>query len=1008
MINPTLKDFMINYLQTEYARFSELLNKYYEHVERCYNEFLITTNERNQHLKVLNELIKTMNNIYNEEIKQFKCKEIIDQEVNDNDDSINNCAKHDTNNNDQLDDKELNTLIENNNKNYTNELINMMGLYESLNIKKLYGININNFEEIKDKLIQISNTIGFFNVDTALDLIIGKNYKMMFNGKDIKFNNKLYIVSKFFIPLSFEKRESNNENLDIKCSISLLDYEVLLDNNYELTINLPFRNLNLIFKGYFINDPINILIRTSQICKPFIYDRKKKIGDYVSTKIKYINDKFKNVYIKNLTIGELISFEKNKFIEKMENDYDKYLKLSKLPFKNLMQEFLNDNSTIKTQFHIIKLFLIGNTEENINMAGLLFGLTKDKKYGNDFLSNIIYKNLNYLSQTKLRKSSISIKAELDKLKNMTSDDIDIKKQIASCTNMPQYVKKIAMDKFDEMKSGSSEYYKQKVYLDILLNYPWPSLSNDDNDLFKSIGSDLGESRKFLDNLKSSLDDKVYGHDECKLVIQKLIGKWLTNPKSSGKAIGLEGPPGVGKTMIAKALGDALSIPFTQINLGGMEDRCILGGHSYTYSAAQPGLIIRKMVEAGKSRCIMYFDELDKACTKHGINEIFNVLIHVTDPNTNTQFSDAFFNEVTFRLDKVLFVFSYNDRNKIDKILLDRMEKIEVKPYSVSDKLSIVKNFLIKEISLDVGMNPNYVQFEDNDIEYLIDYYTFEAGVRELKRKLESIYLKLNLDRIYKKGIFENENPSNIVIQKHQIDLYLNKPNLNIKKIHNTDDIGIINGLYATTSGSGGIIPILIYPNFLGNKNKFVLKITGSQGKVMKESVSFAFTTAMNLIKHEFRQLFLDNFPFGLHIHTPDGATPKDGPSAGSAFTTAFISRILNKKIRKDVAMTGEIEMNGKVTAIGGLEYKLKGAQKAGVKIVFVPLENKDDLDKIYIKDKSIQKELQIHTVDHISEILKIALVDEEYIIPKSRIRKKENINIFDPCRYINPQFLSIN
>lgn len=1002
MINTNFKNFMINYLQNEYKRFSNILNKYFEHVERCHNEFIISVNDRNHYLKILNELIRNMNNIYNEKIKILKGKDIIDLDTNDNEDESKNTNIIAVNKNINFYDKDFEKLLTCDN--YNNELLKLIDVYESFNINNLYGIELNNFNDIKIKLLQMSNNIGFFNINNALNLIIGQNYSNIFDPNlDGDFINKLEILSKYFVPLSFTKKKSDNIQLDIICSIKITNHEILLDNYYEINLIIPYRKLNIIFCGYFINDPINIIVRTSQICRQFLYNKKKNITEHIN-KSKFINEKFKNMYIKNLTIGEIMAYDLHKISEKIDNDYTKYIKLSKLSFKNLMQEFLNDNSTIKIQFNIIKLFLIGNTEENINMAGLLFGLTKDKKFGNDFLSNIIYKNLNYISQTKLRKSSVTIKTELDKLKNMSTDDVDLKKQIALCKNMPNYVKKIAVDKVEEMKSGSSEYYKQKTYLDILLNYPWPCPNDDDIDLFKNIGSDLDESKKFLDKLKMSLDDKVYGHNECKSVMQELIGKWLTNPKSSGKVIGLAGPPGVGKTMIAKALGDALCIPFTQINLGGMEDRCILSGHSYTYSAAQPGLILRKMVEAGKPRCIIYFDELDKACTKHGINEIYNVLIHVTDPNTNSQFSDAFFNEVTFRLDKVLFVFSYNDAEKIDKILLDRMEKIDVKPYTTADKLIILKNFLIKEVSEGIGVNHDYVHIEDNDIEYIIDNYTFEAGVRELKRKLETIFLKLNLDRIFRRGIFENNIPSKITINKEHIDKYLNKPNLNIKQIHKSNEIGIINGLYATNSGSGGIIPILIYNNFIGTKNKFILKITGSQGKVMKESVSFAFTTAMNLLKQEYRQEFLNNYPYGLHIHTPDGATPKDGPSAGSAFTTAFISRILNKKIKNDIAMTGEIEMNGNITAIGGLEYKLKGAQKAGVKIVFVPNENKDDLAKIFLKDKFLEKELKIHLVSHISEILRIALVDDIPYKKISRSKKQLNDMLFDPEKYLNITF----
>jgi len=983
MTNTNLKDFMVCYLQNEYKWFSHILNNYYLHVERCHSDHIITINERILYLKNFNEIIKNMNDIYNNKMNELKEKDFIDQESND--ENINDNSK---NIKDMNIDNYLQDLL--NKTNCTKELIELTKIYESLNINKLYGFDLNIFEETKSKLLNLSTTLGFYNMNDSLDLLIGKKHHIFFNSDNKSENHNYYqILLKYFVPLSFKKNKYSGTKTLISCDQKNSEYEILFDNHYEIIICISERKIKLTFFGYFANDPLNIAIRTCQISEHFLYNKKKILSDHIHSKFKYINDNFKNNYIKSLLVGDIISLTKNKLSEKIENDYDKYTKLSKLSFKNLMQDFLSENSTIKTQFNTIKLLLIANSEESTNLAGLLFGLTKDKKIGGDYLSNIIHKNLNYTSQTRLRKSSTTIKTELDKLKNITSDNIDIKKQIVLCKNMPLHVKKIAVDKAEEMKSGSSEFYKQKTYLDVLLNFPWPSPNDNEDDIFSNIGSDLSESRNFLNKLKNTLDNKVYGHNECKSVVQELIGKWLTNPKSPGKVIGLAGPPGVGKTMIAKSLGDAMGIPFTQINLGGMEDRCVLSGHSYTYSAAQPGLILRKMIEAGKPRCIMYFDELDKACTKHGINEIYNVLIHVTDPNTNSQFSDAFFNETTFRLDKVLFVFSYNDAGKIDKILLDRMEKIDVKPYTTADKLIIFKQFLIKEVSEGIGIDHNFINFQDADVEYIIDNFTFEAGVRELKRKLETIFLKLNLDRIFGRGPFENQNPKNILITREHIDKYLNKPNLNIKKIHEHNDIGIINGLYATNSGSGGIIPILVYNNFVGTKNKFVLKITGSQGKIMKESVSFAFTTAMNIIKSEYRQKFLENCPFGLHIHTPDGATPKDGPSAGSAFTTAFISRILNKKIKKDIAMTGEIEMSGNITAIGGLEYKLKGAQKAGVKTVFIPTENKSDLDKILEKDITIQNDIKIHLVSHIFEILKIALIDET-----------ENDKIFNSEKYL--------
>jgi ATP-dependent Lon protease len=415
----------------------------------------------------------------------------------------------------------------------------------------------------------------------------------------------------------------------------------------------------------------------------------------------------------------------------------------------------------------------------------------------------------------------------------------------------------------------------------------------------------------------------------------------------------------------------------------VDDGSVLSGHSFTYSSAQPGLIVKKMIAAGSSRCIMFFDEVDKTGAKHGINEVTNVLIHATDYNSNDKFNDKFLQEIGFPLNKVLFVFSYNDRNKIDRILLDRIEEIDVSAYSPEDKIQITKDHLIKELSKDIGIEQGSVDMSDDAIMYLVESFTNEPGVRELKRKLEKILTKLNVDRVYgrepfsKSKVFSKQTP--IVIDKLLIDKYLVKPNILIKKVHITDEGGVINGLYATTIGMGGVLPILVYKNY-SVKEGFKLKLTGSQKRVMRESIMFAMTIATNIVEDIYIKQFLQNNPNGLHIHTPDGATPKDGPSAGAAFTTAIISRMLQKKIKHNIAMTGEIETNGLVTAIGGLECKLSGAKRAGVKLVFVPKENESDYDKILKTNKTlIDDNFKVKFVDHITEILDYALIDGDIL-----------------------------
>lgn len=944
-----MKEFLFNYLQSEYKRFSSLINNMITHLERLAVINIINNNEKIKNIETLNDTVKELNDTYNIKLRKIQ---------NDN----------------KTVDKKLKKIIMSLSINDINSENIYNNLIDIININKLYNIDtykeyyINDFNIIEKKLLKIGSIFGFYNIYDALNLLYGVQFKLLFRKNEI-----LDIINTYYIPISYNTFINNHETSTVISKIKNSDNNYILENYAELEIIANIKNKKYVFEGYYSNESSNCILRTSQICNSYLFKKKKDFDQCIQSN-NYLNEKFKNVFMKNINIGDIISYNKESLIKKIESDYEKYIKYSKMNFKNLMNEFTNNNTSINHLYDIIKLLLYG-TQDCINIAGLLFSLIKDKKNGSIFIADIIYKNLNYNSQVKLKRSTSNIKLELDKLKNLTSEDVDMKKQIALCKNMPSNVKRLSLEKLEEMKTSTNEYSKQSSFVNILLNYPW---KDNNDDIFTNLNKDIKKSKEFLLKSKQVLDNRVYGHVDCKNVIHELIGKWITNPLSIGKSIGLYGPAGVGKTLIAKGLGEALNIPFVQINLGGLEDGCVLNGHSYTYSSAQAGMIIKKMVEAGKSRCVMFFDELDKACAKHGINEIFNVLIHATDTNTNDAFNDKFFQEITFPINNVLFVFSYNDPSKIDKILLDRMEKIEVGAYSVVDKLNITNNFLLKEISKDINLEYESIKINDKDIEYIIDSFTFEAGVRELKRKLETLFLKLNLDRIYKRNIFENrddfskENP--ITLTREMINEYINKPNLNIKLIHNTPDIGIINGLFATTSGYGGIIPILIYNNYIGTK--FDLKLTGSQGDVMRESVSFAFTTAMNLIKCEYRDNFIKLNKYGLHIHTPDGATPKDGPSAGSAFTTAFISRILNKKIRNDIAMTGEIEMNGNITEIGGLHYKLSGAKKAGVKLVFVPKNNEKDIIKIKENDKKlIDGDFNIKLVSHITEILNDALLE---------------------------------
>jgi endopeptidase La len=930
-------------LKKEYTKRGNMLCKLQEHIIKLNKEHLLSNQDEIKNLKIINEASKLLNDLFYDKIN-------ID---------MNNTKKIVNENNEMMDMIHINNLI----------------LYE----KELKKLNIDDFNKIDKMIKNIINEIGCNNISNIINYLLkNSNYELLFqyvsNVDLLKFCNET------FIPLFVTNGIYNNDEkifIEIEKPIDISEkYEILLGNFYKLTliINVYGNNLNIDIYGYFEYDNLNLKLRLSELSNNFIHNKKKELSEHViklKNKMSTIPIIFRENYIKNMTIGDILCNNKNTFAYNLIEDYEIYMKyISINNFKNLFNKFVD--TTLLNKYKIIKLLLMNSNNKD---AGLLFSLTKESKSGSVIISEIIYKNLNFSLQLKLHKTNISIKSEIEKINNIDSDDIDLKKQVILNKNMPNKVKKIALQKINEMKKGNSEHEKNALYVETLIGYPW--IGENDGDIFSMHPNDMSKWKEIMIQTSDKLYKTVYGHKECKESIIELLGKWFSNPKSLGKAIGLWGPPGVGKTLIAKKLGDALGIPYTQINLGGIDDGTVLAGHSITYSGAVPGLIVKKMVEAGKSRCIMFFDELDKASYHNGRNEIYDILIHVIDSTSNNEFNDKFFQDVNFPINKVLFIFSFNDKDKIDPILLDRMEIIKVDAYMVDDKVNIVKKYLIDELKNDIGLNDIDIHISDDNIIYLVESFTFESGVRSIKRKIEKILLKLNKERIFMTGQFEKTREiKSIEITKDIIDNYLVKPNILYKKIHSMPEIGVVNGLYATTMGDGGIIPILIYMNNMGD-NKFNLKLTGKQGKVMRESVLFSFTIAINCVKSKYASIFFKKYHGGLHIHTPDGATSKDGPSAGSAFTLAFLSKILDKKIKNDIGITGEIERDGCITAIGGLEYKLPGAKKAGIKLVFVPMENEKDIEKLKQINKTLfDDNFRYMLVGHIKEVLNYALIED--------------------------------
>jgi endopeptidase La len=915
-----IKLLKVNYLQYKYSELSDLINNLMNHINFLDSIYYIDFNRKSDLLSELFNINKDFNSVYNNYILN-------------NIDTIS------------FNDKYLFNII-----NETND--------EHINL--LFPINsILNYKPFNNEFNTILNIVSSIGCN---------NLKMLININNININSNELInlideINDIFIPTSF-----NIFNLDIKDQYeyywripTIYSNEDILELTRELWIISPVPNSYYKIEGIFKSDILSIKLKTSQVSSLYLYNNKRKIISEVKNKNCNVDLNFTKKFIRYNYIGNIYCMNLPDYINYLNSSYNLYLQLTKSNFINIMKNFINNGTKLYNLYFIIFLLLLGN-EDNADVASLLLNLTKEKKINSLNLFNLIHKNLSFFMQIKIKKGANNIKNEIEKIKTLSIETIDYKTQLLSIKNIPTNIKNITLEKIEEMKSQNNEFYKQKNFVEHILKFPWSSNYTIDNHV------------EYLENLKKKLDNLTYGHVEPKNILLETIANWISNPNSGGRPLGFVGPPGVGKTLLAKSISKAMDIPFAEITLGGQNDGELLHGHGYTYSGSQPGLIIKKMVEMGKNRCILYFDELDKTTSKHGSsNEISNILIHLTDPNMNRSFQDRFFQGVDFPLDKVIMIFSYNDSDKIDPILLDRLREITIKPYTMEDKILIVKNFILPELKNQIPIDIN---IDNQFIEYIIDNYTNEAGTRNIKRKIEKILMTLNLEVLTNKI-----NLKNYILTKDEIIRILLKPQNQLNKIHDKPQIGIINGLYATTNGDGGIIPIQIFNNF--TSQNFEIKLTGKQGDVMKESVQCSLTCAINYIKNNnikyiidnFDNYFQENFKNGFHVHAPDTATPKDGPSAGCAFTCAFISRILKREINNKIGMTGEIDLTGKITKIGGLNFKLIGAKKAGIKIVYIPKENKDDLDEIILKHKNlINEDFCVHIVEYLDELIDKILI----------------------------------
>ena len=462
---------------------------------------------------------------------------------------------------------------------------------------------------------------------------------------------------------------------------------------------------------------------------------------------------------------------------------------------------------------------------------------------------------------------------------------------------------------------------------------------------------------YFEKIKVVMDSAIYGHDKAKRQIERIICQWI-NGEQDGYCFGFEGPPGVGKTSLAKhGLSRCLDNehgegrPFAMIQIGGDSNGSSLHGHNYTYVGSNWGSIVQILIDKKCMNPIIFIDEVDKISKTEQGREIVGILTHLLDSTQNDCFQDKYFSGIDIDMSKALFILSYNDAESIDKILLDRIHRIKFSNLSVEEKFVICKDHILPEVYNKMGLT-GIVSISDEVIKYIIEEFTCEPGVRKLKEILFEIVGEINKNSL-KQMCNKEEQSIPIIITKDLIksEYLKDRKEIKHKRVHQESAVGIINGLWANSVGQGGVIQV--QTSFVPNSKFLDLTLTGSQGDVMKESMSVALTLAWSLTslarQSELHLTRNSKNASGIHIHCPEGATPKDGPSAGTAITCAIYSLLNDKKIKHDYAMTGEMSLDGRVTEIGGLDLKILGGAKAGVKHFIYPAENQADFEKLMEK-----------------------------------------------------------
>ncbi|MBP7924866.1 MAG: endopeptidase La [Agathobacter sp.] len=541
----------------------------------------------------------------------------------------------------------------------------------------------------------------------------------------------------------------------------------------------------------------------------------------------------------------------------------------------------------------------------------------------------------------LREQLGVIREELGENADSEADEYEKK---LSELDAPDYVKektKKEIKRFRNMSSSSSESTVERGYIETVLELPWNKMSVDNKD---------------LDHAAQVLDDDHYGLKDVKERILEFLAVRNLTSKGESPIICLVGPPGTGKTSIARSIASALEKKYVRISLGGVRDEAEIRGHRKTYIGAMPGRIVNGLRQAGVSNPLMLLDEIDKVSSDYK-GDTSAALLEVLDSEQNCRFRDHYI-EMPVDLSEVLFIATANEVSGIPKPLLDRMELIEVSSYTENEKFHIAKEHLVEKQKSKNGIKKEQLTITDSALKDIIRLYTREAGVRSLERTIGKLCRKAARE------IFKDSEAA-VKVTKTNLKTYLGNPKYSPEKKNDHAEVGIVRGLAWTSVGG---VTLEVEVNVLPGKGELVL--TGKLGDVMKESAQAALSYVRS-ISEEYGIDAEFYTKHDIHIHIPEGAVPKDGPSAGITMATAMLSAITDRAVRADVAMTGEITLRGRVLPIGGLKEKLLAAKVIGIKTVCIPKDNEKDLEEI---SKEITDGMEIVPVERFSQVEKIAFV----------------------------------